>query len=172
MEAERLSDPQPSPFELALRIRHPSLDPTLISKELKLLARHSFKAGQQRQPPTNLAPPSYHAESYWLGALDPATFYQSVLEFDTVPRESDLERAQERLKSLVMSDLDAALSWCVRFLRAHGDFLRRIPSEGGQIYLLVTLSNIYSANFTLGPDISRMLGELGVSINFEFSVRD
>lgn len=72
MEARKLSDPRTSPFQLSLRVRHPSLDPAEISRQLRTKAEHSLCAGDPRLSRSGLAPASVHTESYWLGALNPA----------------------------------------------------------------------------------------------------
>lgn len=72
MEARKLSNPRASPFQRSLRVRHPSLDPAEISRQLRMKAEHCFRAGDPRLSRSGLAPASVHAESYWLGALNPA----------------------------------------------------------------------------------------------------
>jgi hypothetical protein len=146
MEALKLSDVDFPPFELSLRIRHPSMDPQRISEELQLEARHSFKAGEPRPSHSGTPNSSVHTESYWLGTLEPMTM------------------------PLMAHDLDAALAWCARHvLRTHADFMRRMRTEGGQVHLLVTLPPQSGYGFTLTPDLGRTLGELGIAINFEFA---
>ena len=48
MEARRASQPS-YPFQLSLRIRHPSIDPASISRELQIEPEHSFRAGDPRE---------------------------------------------------------------------------------------------------------------------------
>ena len=69
MEARRA--PQPSyPFQLSLRVRHPSIDPAAISRELQIEPEHSFRAGEPRDPSRSLAVAPVHVDSYWLATLD------------------------------------------------------------------------------------------------------
>jgi hypothetical protein len=72
MEAKKLSMPQPLPFQLSLRVRHPSMDPAELSRELGLEADHSFRAGDPRRSMNDTQ--SLHGESYWLGSLDPTSW--------------------------------------------------------------------------------------------------
>ena len=67
MEARRASQPS-YPFQLSLRIRHPSIDPASISHELQIEPEHSFRAGDPRE--SRSAVTSVHADSYWLATLD------------------------------------------------------------------------------------------------------
>jgi len=46
MAAPKLATRQPLPFQLSLRIRHPSIDPEEISKGLGIEPEHTFRAGQ------------------------------------------------------------------------------------------------------------------------------
>ena len=49
MAATKLATFQSLPFQLSLRIKHPSMDPANISKELGIEPEHSFRAGQSRR---------------------------------------------------------------------------------------------------------------------------
>jgi hypothetical protein len=63
MAATKLATLQPLPFQLSLRIKHPSMDPANISKELGIEPEHSFRAGQSRRSKTGVAPAAVHTES-------------------------------------------------------------------------------------------------------------
>ena len=45
----------------------------------------------------------------------------------------------------------------------------RIHAKGGEISLLVALSLSEVEGFTLPPEVSRLLGEIGITVEFEFS---
>jgi len=164
MEARKLSNPRASPFQLSLRVRHPSLDPAEISSQLRMKAEHSFRAGDPRLSRSGLAPASVHTESYWLGALNPA-------EWPTDPAVADdplVKIARERLP-VVNRSLGWALALCARrFFSVHAPLLRRIRSEGGQVSVLVTLSTTDASSFSLMPEVSRIFSELGIALEFEF----
>jgi hypothetical protein len=165
MEARKLAK-RSHPFQLSLRIRHPSLDPAEISGELGLPAEHSFRAGDPRLSRSGLAPASVHAESYWLGTLSP-TEWPADLGFSAEPLR---KIARERLGSAAIRSLGWALSLtAVRFLKGHGELLRRIHTEGGQTSLLVTISTAEASSFSLSPELSRVFSDLGVALEFEFS---
>jgi hypothetical protein len=163
MEARKLSKSDPQPFQLSLRIRHPSMDPADLSRELKIEAEHSFRAGEPRQPRSGIAPASVHAESYWLGAL-PLGKWPADMSFTGYPR---LQLAQERLAT---ESFGWALSLsAIRFFQLHAALLRRIRSEGGQISLLVALSTGEVSSFSLVPEVSRVFGEFGITVEFELT---
>jgi hypothetical protein len=164
MEARPLSKSDAQPFELSLRIRHPSIDPAELSREFQIEAEHAFRAGDPRPSRSTLAPPSVHTESYWLGLLKPA-------------RPEDLPLPESRLLQIVQEHLASAtktLSWAlslraVRFFNTHVQLLRRIRSEGGQISLLVAICTDEVNSFSLAPEASRVFGELGITVEFDLT---
>jgi hypothetical protein len=164
MEATKISKTGTEPFQLSLRIRHPSLDPADISREFGMEPQHCFRAGDPRPSRSNLTPPTTYAESYWLGALDPAEWPASI----SFPDDPRLEM-RERLGVVAASSLGWALSFSTRFFGAHAALLRRIRAEGGQVTLLATVPVGGVAGFSLSPEVSRVFGDLGIAIEFEFT---
>jgi hypothetical protein len=166
MEARKLSKSDPQPFQLSLRIRHPSIDPAELSRELEIEAEHSYRAGDPRPLRSGIAPASLHAESYWLGALDPVKWPPDI----SFPGHPKLQIAAEHLRSMATNSFSVALSMSTtRFFSKHATLLRRISSEGGQISLLVTLSASAVGSFSLMPEVSRAFGELGITVEFELT---
>ena len=164
MEASPLSEPARRPFQLSVRIRHPSMDPTEISRELNMEAEHSFRAGDRRASRSGLSE-SVYAESYWLGVLKPA---ERAIDI-TFPGSPKSQIAQQHLDS-ASGTLGWALSLSApRFFKTHAQLLRRILSEGGQVSLLVTISGSEMSSFTLAPEASRLFGELEIPVEFELA---
>ena len=164
MEARKLSEPTRRRFQLSVRIRHPSMDPDEISRELNIEAEHSFRAGDRRPSRSGL-PDSVYPESYWIGVLKPG---QRVIDvaFPGVPWS---QMVQQQLDSAIGS-----LGWTLslsapRFFKTHAQVLRRILSEGGQVSLLVAISSSEVSSFTLAPEASRLFGELGITVEFELA---
>lgn len=168
MEARDVLRERPRAFELALRIRHPSMDPAVISRELKLKPEHSFMAGEPRESVSGIAAAAVHPESYWLATLDPGEWpaeHLRGLEFPSVPRTSSKERMRVMVNSLGMAITLSA----VHFLRAHADFLKRVQAEGGDAALLVEVPVEHAQSFTLTPQVAKVISDLGVSLDFEFT---
>jgi hypothetical protein len=169
MEARDLSDDRVPPFELAMRIRHPSLDPAEITRELQLEPEHSFKAGDPRTSSSGIAAASVHAESYWLSHIDLARLPSPGL-FDERPGAKQLRPriSDERFRALAADSLGVALSGCVvAFFGPHREFLRRVKNEGGEVSLLVEVSAKSVPGFKLTPQVSRGLSDLGITVEFE-----
>jgi hypothetical protein len=69
MEARQASQPS-YPFQLSLRVRHPSIDPAAISRELQIEPEHSFRAGDLRDSTRSAAVTP--AQAIALAAVDSA----------------------------------------------------------------------------------------------------
>ena len=170
MEAKKLSQAQPEPFQLSLRVRHPSIDPEEISSALHMEAEHSFMVGEPRASQRG-SMTTLHSESYWLGILDPTAWLTRTPALDIhvhggMPAFSP---PGARGRAMASNVLELALSLFTNFfLRQHGAFIRRMQSEGGQVTLLVQLSPSAVRGFTLGPQTARTLSELSVTVEFEF----
>jgi len=163
MEARKLRQSDSEPFQFSLRIRHPSLDPDELSRELSIEAAHCFRAGDPRPSRTGIA--SVHPESYWLGALSTAHWSAEV----TSPGIHRLLATQERLGVVATRSLGWALSLSTRFFTAHAQTLRRIVAENGQVSLLITAPAGEVSGFSLAPEVSRVFSELGITLEFEFT---
>jgi hypothetical protein len=158
MEARKLSQEARRPFQISLRICHPSIDPADISRELGMEAEHSFRAGDSRQSGRGV-----YTESYWIGVLR-----QTGQSFDlSLPNDRRSMLAQQRLTATTET-LDWALGVSVSsLLQPRAQFLRRLRAEGGQCSLLVNVLEGEVASFSLHPEVSRLLGELGIVVEFE-----
>jgi hypothetical protein len=166
MAATKLATHQTFPFQLSLRITHPSLDPAEISKQLGIAAEHCFRAGQPRPSKSNLTVAAVHAESYWLAQLNPASWFGTV-PFQPLP---NVAISQSMIDAAIARNLAGTLGLCaVRFNTAHAVFLHAIRAEGGEISLLVTISPASMSSFSLPPQASRVFGELGITLEFEIT---
>jgi hypothetical protein len=166
MAAPKLATLQPPPFQLSLRIKHPSIDPADISKQLGIEPEHTFRAGQPRHSKSGLAAASVHTESYWLAPLNLASWFGNP----SFAEPLRLAITQEHIDAAISRNLTGALGLCaVRFNKAHAALLRTIRSDGGEISLVVTLSPTAMISFSLPPQISRMFGEMGITLEFEIT---
>jgi hypothetical protein len=166
MAAPKLATVQPPPFQLSLRIRHPSMDPAEISKGLGIEPEHSFRAGQPRHSKSGVAPATVHTESYWLAPLSPASWFGNP----SFAEPLNLSITQEHIDAAIARNLTGALAlYAVRLNKSQGALLQRILSEDGDISLLVTLSPAAVSSFSLAPEVSRVFGELGVTLEFEIT---
>jgi hypothetical protein len=161
MEARRASQPS-YPFQLSLRIRHPSIDPASISHELQIEPEHSFRAGDPRESRSTTVT-SVHVDSYWLATLDVSALLLGTPETALVAGHT---------QAIAFSALDTALTIVVSsVLRRHAQFFHRMQSEGGEVRLIVAISARKSRGFTLTPQLSKALSELRIPVDFELAHR-
>lgn len=165
MEARRAASQPSYPFQLSLRIRHPSIDPGEISRRLGIDAEHSFRAGEPRvSGRTTVAP--VHAESYWLGTLDLQTLLPGTA-FDLGTRH-----LPEISRATTFGLLDTTLTVLTgAVLVRHRDFFHQLQAEGGEVRLIVAISGRKVRGFTLTPHLGKALGELRIPLDFELTQR-
>jgi hypothetical protein len=162
MEVRRASQPS-YPFQLSLRIRHPSIDPAEISRQLQIEPEHSFRAGEPRESTRSVAVTPVHVDSYWLATLDLSTLLLgTALAPDISPHTH----------AIALSALDTALTVLAgSVLRRHSEFFHRMQSEGGEVRLIVALSARKTRGFTLTPQLSKALSDLRIPVDFELTHR-
>ena len=170
MEALDLLRARSRPFELTLRVRHPSMNPADISRELRLKPEHSFMAGEPRESSSGIAAAALHAESYWLATLNPNEWAAEQSGAFDFPGNARSAQAKDRLRAIVMDSLGMALTLgTTHFLRAHADFFRRVQADGGDAGIIVEVPAGAAQSFTLTPQVAKVLCELGISIDFDFT---
>jgi hypothetical protein len=163
MEAKNLDPAEPEAFRLALRVRHPSIDPAELSQAFGIQPAYSYRAGSQRPSRSSIQRTTVHSESYWVGELTTAAQPLVLSSFGSEP-------IAQRHVAVVKKNLTFALtSTCGRLLRTHAELLRGIRAQGGEVTLLVTICSDSLDNFSVAPEVSRLFGELGVGIEFEIS---
>lgn len=124
---------------LSLRIRHPTLDPEVVSHTLGLNPRSAWRAGDPRRTPNGTLLDGIRTEGYW--SADPFSYGW---------RESTDALIEDALEELVS------------FLEPHKDFLRGITSGGS---VRVWISSHSNRNFALElpPGVLARLASLGAT---------
>jgi hypothetical protein len=138
--------PERTALQASLRIRHPNLDPALISQVLQLTPSHAHRCGDTRVGIGERI--SHYTETYWLAPLQDHGFTAQLLDAPG--------NAAERLLQY----------WLAQLQRRRG-FLQRVQAEGGQMSLLVQWPTSTATGFVLGAAVARILGELSIDMEFE-----
>jgi Domain of unknown function (DUF4279) len=128
-------------FSVSLRIRHPSIDPETITRELGLIPEHSWRAGDGR--PGEPASRAYR-ESYWLGRLRSVPYSEAW--------GPDALVATLEIQSLL--------------LKRRKKLWERIR-DGGQADFLVSICGRDLPSIDLTPKTIAFLDGIGLSISFE-----
>jgi hypothetical protein len=131
-------------YAMSLRVRHPNLDPALLTKTLHLEPLHSWRAGEPRRSVTGAARGGDHRESYWSAPLP-----GQAVGAASFPLEMFLGQ------QLVQ-------------LNRHREFLSRLQAEGAQLSLLIEFMPVENAVLTLSTSVSRKLADLNIEVEFQF----
>jgi hypothetical protein len=142
-------------YSAFLRVRHPSIDPDEITRELGLAPAHAWAAGSPRgTEPARGA----HPDSYWFAPLE-------------VPAWRHAAPLPEWLGSQTLP-LESFLLAQVRLLTPHKSFFARINIEGGSCELAVTLGMQGRLVVELPASLVRSLAALDLSVTLEVATGD
>jgi Domain of unknown function (DUF4279) len=131
-------------YAMSLRVRHPNLDPAVLTKTLHLEPLHSWRAGEPRRSVTGAALGGEHRESYWSAPLPGQAVGAAAFPLE-------LFLGQQLVQ-----------------LGRHRELLSRLQDEGGQISLLIEISRVENAVLTLSTGTSRKLADLNIEVEFQF----
>src|SRR5581483_3302491 len=132
-------------YMVSLRARHPASNLGALTETLRLEPAHSWTAGEPRRSQSGAPLGGHHRDSYWAAPL-PAPLVGS----SSVPLEGFLSQ------QLVQ-------------LARHRECLRQLQADGGEVSLLIELSPVANAGFTISNRIARQLADLNVEVEFQFA---
>jgi hypothetical protein len=131
-------------FTMSLRIRHPEIDPAVITRTLGLQPQHTWRAGDERKSSAGDALIGNYRESFWVCGLMP----QPILSTENVGVESELQRA-------------------LSSLRKSYDFLQSLHEGGGSTELHVSIFAREEFRIDLLAEVASLLGRLGITMAIE-----
>jgi hypothetical protein len=131
-------------YSVSLRVRHPTLDLSVLTEKLRLEPAHSWKAGEPRRSQSGGLLGGQHRDSYWSAPL-PAQM--------TGPNSMPLE---------------LFFSQQVLQLSRHREFLCKLQSDGGEISLLIELQPVANTSLTFSSAMARKLADLSIEVEFQF----
>ena len=131
-------------YAMSLRVRHPNVDPAVLTKTLHLEPLHSWRAGEPRRSVTGTALGGEHRESYWSAPLPGQSVGSAAFPLE-------LFLGQQLVQ-----------------LSRHRELLGRLQAEGGQISLLIEISRVENAALTLSTSVARKLADLNIEVEFQF----
>jgi hypothetical protein len=195
MQVRKRSSAHATPFQLSLHVRHPSVDPDEISRELGLEAVESFRAGEPRQSRSGVAATAVHGETYWVAVLDPMVWSAPAT---IARRRSYLGGGQTRAKGSAVTEqfLGALVPQEAKMLRArfgleegevmtpgslgwgivlvchcmtvrYRRFLARLREQGGSLTLLAAVEPEALMDLRITPEMGRQLHDLGLTVKIE-----
>jgi hypothetical protein len=131
-------------YSVSLRVRHPTLNLSVLADKLRLEPAHCWTAGEPRRSQTGAPLGGNHRDSYWSAQL---------------PAQMDGPNSMP---------LELFFSQQVLQLSRHRDFLSKVQSDGGEISLLVEISPVANASLTFSSATARKLADLNIEVEFQF----
>jgi hypothetical protein len=131
-------------YAMSLRVRHPTLDPALLTEALHLEPLHSWRAGDPRRSVTGAALGGEHRDSYWSAPLPGQAVGAAAFP------------------------LEMFLGQQLVQLGRHREFLARLQNENAQISLLIEVSPVENGVLTLSTSTARKLADLNIEVEFQF----
>lgn len=148
-------------FTISLQIKHPSIDPEIITQKLGVTPDHSWACGEPKRS-SALAAQGVRRNSFWCAALPSPPMTTGFA--DLLRESAKLQRAVETASQ----DLATALSVRLLLLRRHQEFIQGLVDEGGELSFVVELQASELSGFKMDPTLTRQLGALGASLEFQF----
>lgn len=150
-----LADVVASAFSISLRVRHPSMDPDIITGTLGIAPEHFWGCGEPRRSASGAKLGGTHRETYWSATLPDAMAQPGLVAVSASHSGSWLMEPAIFLARHVLQ------------LKKHRAFFDQLRSEGGDASLLVELAPEAEAAFRLDAAVMRQLAELGLAVEFE-----
>jgi hypothetical protein len=192
---QELPDTPATPFQLSLHVRHPSVDPAEISRELGLEAVECFRAGEPRQSRSGVAATAIHSETYWVALVDPmgwsapTTLARKLTGSRTrkggaitedllsvlLPQEAKVLRARFGLDEA--ESQPGSLGWGIVLVLhcltvRHGPFIAKLRQQGGSLTLLAAIAPDAMAGLRITPEMGRQLHDLALTVKVELASRE
>jgi hypothetical protein len=149
----------PHDFSIALRIRHPSIDPAEITQRLGIEPQHAWRAGEPREIDAGEVGSSVHRETYWVGLLPARPTLGPVLGPQAV-------RVEELLGGAT-SHPQVALYFTLLRMKRTTDFWRTFAEQGGTVECLLQVHKPERFQLDLSQALLLALVELKIALSIE-----
>jgi hypothetical protein len=148
----------PQDFSIALRIRHPSIDPADVTRRLGVEPQHAWRAGEPRRVKQGEVGSAVHRETYWVGLLPPR------LPGPALERLG--EHAQEALRNATTHP-QVALYFTLLKMKRATDFWREFAEQGGTVECLLQVHKADRFQLDLSQALLLALVELRITLSIE-----
>jgi len=150
-------------FSIALRIRHPSVDPAEVTRRLGIAPVHAWRAGEPREIDAGEVGSSKHRESYWLGLM-PSRQPGPMLG---VTGLKTALLAAEAFKSAATHPAQVALYFTLLKMKRAASFWRDFAEQGGTVECLMQVHETERFHLDLSPALLIALVELKIALSIE-----
>ena len=131
-------------FCVSLSIKHPSIDPAVITDRLCMSPKRQWRVGEQRSTPKGKVLPGINKESFWVVGLHPG----ARLSSESVSLEQFVAKANSRFVQ-------------------HREFLRELVSGGGYLEYFIGWFGGENFGASLEPGLMAATADLGIAIGFD-----
>jgi hypothetical protein len=145
------------PTRIHLRVKHPKLDPSEITRTLSIDPEHTLAAKRGAAASA--------AEAYWIAPLSFSSFEGPWGDLDE--RASEEPASRFNLSAVQMLSDEAVVGFAVRRLQSHQEFFQQITSDGGTATLLLSVNK--AGSMTIPPALARKLADLGLALELDWS---
>jgi hypothetical protein len=188
MKTNSLKKPQFNAVQLFLRIKHPTIDPKLLTDVLQMKPDHAVSAGESIAANGNR---KLHSESYWIAQLslssafsaptaDVLNDYKKLLTTSSVEekvaiQKRSLARSARLIEGLSKSELldiggaspiELIIAAPLRKLAAHSEFIKSLVADGGTATLVVQLRAIEHP-IRIRPSLAKRLLDLSLELEID-----
>jgi hypothetical protein len=153
----------PHDFSIALRIRHPSIAPAEVTRQLGIEPHCAWRAGEPRHVDAGEVGSAVHRETYWVGLLP--TGMPGARLAPPLGRPGSL--IAEALKR-VTAYPQLALYVTLLRMKAAADFWRGFAEQGGTVVCLLQVHNAERFQLDLSPALLLALVELKITLSIDF----
>ena len=139
-------------LSISLRVRHPSMDPDIITGTLGVAPEHFWGCGEPRRSASGAKLGGTHRETYWSATLPEPLAQQGLVS----PEQATwhIEPATFLARQVIQ-------------LKRHRAFFDQIRAEGGDASLMIEVAPEAETAFRLDAAVMRQLAELGLAVDFE-----
>lgn len=150
-------------FTGVLIIRHPNVDPAVLTQELGLTAEYSWRAGDSRPADSGSASGGVYRESYWAAKFHPYPGSSPGPTLDALFEAFGLPTVGTPVVVQALP-LESALALGTLILTRRRKFWERLRSEGASAEFLISLASTDRVNLKLPADLLATMASLGVSM--------
>ena len=150
----------PQDFSVALRIRHPSIDPAELSRRLGIEPQHAWRAGDPRHLAEGEVGSRTYRETYWVGFLAPSPPLEPSL----------LGLRSPRLVGMLRNTLthpQTALYFALLMMKRATAFWRTFAEQGGTIECLLQVHKADRFQLEMSQALLLALVELKITLSIE-----
>jgi hypothetical protein len=144
---------------ITLSIRHPSIDPAELTRQLGFEPQHAWRAGEPRPPDEDDYAPYAYRESYWVGLVPPLP--------DLVDPALLTSPSLRRRMGAAWSNPPAGLYVTLLKMKRDVKFWRAFAEQGGTIGCLVRIHTPEQFQLEMSPLLLLALVDLKITLSIE-----